>query len=103
MNYEKGLRPFFLFPTAMISTHKPHIMITQYDSENSVLLLQITSNLDNITELVVDAESFANWQNGMLIQRCFPELPVNIRELMISGMDLETQEEFFANPNEEED
>ena len=79
----------------MIDTHKKHIKIAQYDSENGVLLLQITSDLGNLTELVVDSESFKEWMNGDLIQRCFPELGIETRELMISGMDPETQRELF--------
>ena len=80
----------------MLETHKNHIKIAQYDSENSVLELVITSNLGNVTNLLVDGESFANWANGMLIQKCFPELDVVTRELLISGMDPITQKEIFA-------
>jgi len=80
----------------MLETHKNHIKIAQYDSENSVLELVITSNLGNVTNLLVDGESFANWANGMLIQKCFPELDVVTRELLISGMDPITQEEIFG-------
>lgn len=80
----------------MLETHKNHIKIAQYDSENGVLELHITSNLGNITTLIVDGESFANWANGMLIQKCFPELDLVTRELMISGMDPITQKEIFA-------
>jgi hypothetical protein len=79
----------------MIDTHKKHIKIAQYDSENGVLLLQITSDLGNLTELVVDSKSFKEWMDGQLIQRCFPELDVETKELMISGMDPETQRKIF--------
>ena len=79
----------------MIDTYKKHIKIAQYDRENDVVLLQITSDLGNLTELVVDSESFKEWMNGDLIQRCFPELNVETRELMISGMDPETQRKIF--------
>lgn len=80
----------------MLETHKNHIKIAQYDSENSVLELVITSDLGNVTNLLVDGESFANWANGMLIQKCFPELDIVTRELLISGMDPITQKEIFA-------
>lgn len=80
----------------MLETHKDHIKIAQYDSENSVLELVITSDLGNVTKLLVDGESFANWANGMLIQKCFPELDIVTRELLISGMDPITQKEIFA-------
>lgn len=79
----------------MISTHKNHITIEQYNSENCILLLHIVSDLGNLTELVVDSESFKAWMNGELIQRCFPELDVETRELMISGMDPIRQREIF--------
>jgi hypothetical protein len=58
-------------------------------------LLQITSDLGNLTELLVDSESFKEWMDGQLIQRCFPELDVETKELMISGMDPETQRKIF--------
>lgn len=92
---------FFLFDSTMISTHKPHIKIAIYDNENDVAMLHITSNLGNVTELLVDAPSFRQWMGGELIQRCLPELDLVTRELMISGMDPITQQEFF-NMNEEE-
>lgn len=85
----------------MISTHKDHIKIAQYDNENSVILLNITTNLGNVVELLVDGPSFRQWMGGELIQRCFPELSLVTRELMISGMDPDMQEEFFGM-NEEE-
>lgn len=80
----------------MISTHKDHIKIAEYDNENSVILLNITSNSGNVTELLVDGPSFRQWMGGELIQKCFPELDLVTRELMISGMDPEDQEEFFG-------
>lgn len=80
------------------NTHKSHIKIVTYDNENDVLLLQITSNLGNLTELVVDAHSFTAWENGDLIQRCFPEFDLVTRELMISGTDPMTQTDVFGIP-----
>ena len=85
----------------MISTHKNHIKIAEYDNENSVILLNITSNLGNVTELLVDGPSFRQWMGGELIQRCFPELSVVTRELMISGTDPEMQEKLFGSIEEE--
>jgi hypothetical protein len=80
----------------MIDTHKKHIKIAVYDSENQVLLLNITSDLGNVTELTVDSDSFNRWMEGDLIQRCLPELDIVTRELLISGMDPITQKEIFA-------
>lgn len=80
----------------MLDTHKSHIKILTYDNENDVVLLQITSNLGNTTELVVDAHSFTAWAEGDLIQQCFPEFDLVTSELMISGMDPEMQAEIFS-------
>lgn len=85
----------------MIDTHKKHIKVAQYDRENDVMLLQITSDLGNLTELVVDAVAFKAWMDGELIQRCFPELDIETRELLISGMDPISQREFFDVEEEE--
>lgn len=84
----------------MISTHKPHINIAVYDTDSDVVLLNITSNLGNVTELLVDAFAFRQWMGGELIQRCFPELDVETRELMISGMDPISQREIFDTEEE---
>jgi hypothetical protein len=80
----------------MLDTHKSHIKIVTYDNEHGVVALQITSNLGNITNLVVDAYSFTAWAERDLIQRCFPEFDLVTRELMISGMDPEMQAEIFG-------
>ena len=84
----------------MESTYKSHINVTMYDSEHDVAVVQITSNLGNVTELVLDGQSLKDWMQGELIQRCFPELDVVTRELMISGMDPITQMEFFGSEEE---
>ena len=97
---EKGQMSFFLF-SFMISTHKDHIKIAQYDNDNSVILLHITTSLGRVVEQLVDGPSFRQWMGGELIQRCFPELDVVTRELMISGMDPEEQKDFFALDEEE--
>lgn len=85
----------------MISTHKDHIKIAIYDTDSDVVLLNITSNIGNVTELLVDAVSFRQWMGGELIQRCFPELDIETRELMISGIDPEIQGEMFGYDEEE--
>lgn len=81
------------------NTHKSHIKILTYDNEHDVVLLQITSNLGNITELAVDGTSFIDWADGDLIQRCFPEFDLVTRELMISGTDPITQTVVFGVPD----
>lgn len=91
----------FLSYYTMISTHKSHIKIATYDNENDVAMLHITSNSGKVTELSVDAPSFRRWMGGELIQRCFPELDLVTRELLISGMDPEDQQAFFGTDEEE--
>jgi hypothetical protein len=88
---------FFLSYCAMLDTHKQHIKIRVYDTESGVIGLSITTNLGNVVEMIVDGPSFRKWMGGELIQRCFPEMDVELRELLISGMDMETQEEFFCD------
>jgi hypothetical protein len=94
---KRRLRRFFLSHCAMLDTHKEHIKIRVYDTESGVIGLSITTNLGNVVEMIVDGPSFRKWMGGELIQRCFPEMDVELRELLISGMDMETQEEFFCD------
>ena len=35
--------------------------------------------------LMLDDAAFVRWQMGELIQACFPRMPINDRELLISG------------------
>ncbi len=37
------------------------------------------------SDLFVDLDSYLAWQNGMLIQDAFPELPLSERELLVTG------------------
>lgn len=81
----------------MISTHKPHIKIIGGDNDTFSLLITTWTGKEH--ELLVDKQAFFDWADGKYIQDCFPNFDADIRELMISGMDLEQQAEFF----EEED
>jgi hypothetical protein len=78
----------------MIHTHKPHIKIIGTDNE--VLSIRITTWANKEHDMLVDKQSFLDWASGKHIQDCFPNFDADIRELMISGMDLEQQAEFFA-------
>lgn len=42
-------------------------------------------------------DDYANYLDGGLAQDCFPNLTAQERELIISGMCLECQEEIFGN------
>ncbi len=37
-----------------------------------------------VKELEVDEQAYTNWKNGMLIQRAFPTMSMDDRELLIS-------------------
>ena len=49
------------------------------------------------TEIVVDKDKYDTWQGGMLIQRAFPNLDSEQRELLITGMCYECQASFFKD------
>jgi hypothetical protein len=83
----------------MINTHKPHIKIIGAD--NTMLSIRITTWTNKEHDLLVDKQSFLDWADGKHIQNCFPDFDADIRELMISGMDLEQQAEFFDIEEEE--
>lgn len=83
----------------MINTHKPHIKIIAMDIEYASIA--ITSSTNQIYEMLLEKEPFLKWISGELIQRCFPDFDIEIRELMISGMDPEHQKEFFGTDEEE--
>lgn len=46
-------------------------------------------------QIPVDKNGFDSWRNGALIQKALPELSVNDRELLISGMCARCFDEIF--------
>ena len=48
------------------------------------------------TEFVVDKDKFEKWDNGELVQKAFPNLSPEQRELFITEMCYECQEHIFC-------
>ena len=55
------------------------------DLENGSTLLHITDVEGGKHKLQVQTEAYQRWTSGDLIQRCFPELSVAERELIVTG------------------
>ena len=55
------------------------------------------------TYLQVDAEEYALWQAGELIQVAMPDLTADEREMLISGICPECWDSLFSDEDEEED
>jgi hypothetical protein len=77
----------------MIDTHKPHIKIKAMDATYASIAITSTSN--QVYDMLLKREPLMRWIGGELIQKCFPDFNAEIRELMISGMDIEDQAEIF--------
>jgi hypothetical protein len=84
----------------MLDTHKDHIKIIAMD--NYYVSIQITSSTNKVYDMLLEKEPLLRWMEGDLIQNCFPDFDVEIRELMISGMDPDVQDEIFNRFQEEE-
>ena len=78
----------------MIDTKKQHIKIKAMDA--TYASIAITSSSNQVYEMLVEREPLIRWLEGELIQRCFPDFSAEIRELMISGLDIEDQAEIFG-------
>ena len=81
----------------MRNTHKSHITIIAEDNAMYSLLIKTWTMKEH--SMLVEKQAFNNWAEGALIQNCFPDFDLDIRELMISGMDLDTQKIMFAPPD----
>ena len=80
---------------------KSHLSIVSVQEDQT--LIDITTSRGNIVSFVLDTDPFFDWYlRRQLIQRCFPDMPVEARELLISGMDYEDQKIMFGWNNEEE-
>lgn len=58
--------------------------------------IEITSSSNQVYDMLLKREPLMRWIGGELIQKCFPDFNAEIRELMISGMDIEDQAEIFT-------
>lgn len=58
--------------------------------------IAITSSTNQVYDMLLEREPLMRWLGGELIQRCFPDFNAEIRELMISGLDIEDQAEIFG-------
>ena len=85
----------------MIKTHKEHITIELQDE--LVTILNVTSRKGIVRQMLVGTYEFERWKSGTLIQKCFPDMLPEERELLISGLDEEDQKIIFTEPKEEED
>lgn len=57
----------------------------------------------HVSEIWVDDEVFKRMEDGELIQNILPDLPASEREVLISGICINCQEEIFADSDEEDD
>jgi hypothetical protein len=74
---------------------KSHLSIVSVQEDQT--LIDITTSRGNIVSFVLDTDPFFDWYlRRQLIQRCFPDMPVENRELLISGMDYEDQKIMFG-------
>lgn len=55
----------------------------------------VVSNQINTMELDVTKEELSRHANGEYVQKVFPDLSVEEREFLITGMSLEEQEQFY--------
>lgn len=57
----------------------------------------------HVSEIWVDDEVLKRMEDGELIQSILPEVPASEREVLISGICINCQEEVFADPDEEDE
>jgi hypothetical protein len=84
----------------MLDTHKDHIKIIAMD--NYYVSIRITSSTNKVYDMLLEKEPLLRWIEGEVIQKCFPDFDIETRELMISGMDPDVQDEIFNRFQEEE-
>lgn len=56
----------------------------------------------HVSKIWVDDEIFKRMEDGERSQDILPELPASEREILISGICINCQEEVFTDPDEEE-
>lgn len=57
----------------------------------------------HVSEIWVDDEVLKRMEDGELIQSILPEVPASEREVLISGICINCQEEVFADSDEEDE
>ena len=68
---------------------------------NTVNIKTVCPLCEKETIITVDKEKFEKYQNGALIQNCFPELSPEVREQLISGICPDCWNTFVCEEDEE--
>ena len=66
------------------------------------MLITRTSELsgdEHTRDIPVTQEQYNNWRNGMLIQKAMPNISIEDREFLMTGVTEEEWEEHFGNPD----
>lgn len=56
-----------------------------------------------VSAVCADAMDYADWKMGGLAQNCFPYLSASEREILISGLCLECQDDVFGSDEDEDE
>jgi len=70
---------------------------------NKITLEVRCPHCGHISIIKVDGNDYFDWMCGELAQNCFPYLNASEREIIISGLCLECQDEIFGSDDEDED
>ena len=65
-----------------------------------VLVRKYCHHCETYSEIELDEKRYLEWQNGELIQRVFPEMSADEREILISGTHPKCWNEMFGDENE---
>lgn len=55
-----------------------------------------------VNRIIVNAESYRMWQSGALIQRVFPMVSATEREILMSGICEDCQDDVFGKESEDD-
>lgn len=71
-------------------------MTVEMISETEVKVITACPFCGKVTTLNVPADGFIAWQNGSLVQSAFPDLSAEDREVLISGICRNCQNNIFG-------
>lgn len=71
-------------------------MIVEMISKTEVIIITTCPFFGKVTVLNVPADGFIAWQNGSLVQNAFPNLFAEDREVLISGICRDCQNNIFG-------
>ena len=76
------------------------VIYNETTTDQTVSIVKECTFCHNLHTIIVDEMNYRMWKEGELIQNAFPDMPAEIREILISGTDNDCWNQMFPDEDE---